>query len=164
MGMEIKRNSWVQFCKKFNASNQLRPATVSIAHKGEDAVGTHENTPFMGLTLTKKGRLIDGIELFAGSFDPDHLVKPIATVKEPSRIVLEKRTDGTDDRLVIEGKDGTVASVALTDTNVPDQRQAFVEKVAYSMYERRGHTHGNDVNDWLEAERRVTETELQFVK
>jgi hypothetical protein len=32
------------------------------------------------------------------------------------------------------------------------------------MYEQRGFTPGNDVEDWLEAERKVKEIELQFVR
>ncbi|MFZ5979096.1 MAG: DUF2934 domain-containing protein [Candidatus Zixiibacteriota bacterium] len=38
-----------------------------------------------------------------------------------------------------------------------------MEKVAYSMYEKRGYTPGNQETDWLEAERIVRETEAQFV-
>ena len=30
-----------------------------------------------------------------------------------------------------------------------------IAAVAYALYEQRGATHGNDIDDWLEAERRV---------
>ena len=81
---EIKRNTWARFCKKFNAGNQLRPATVSVRRRGRDEAAVHDNTPFMGLTLLKNSRQIDAIELFAGHSDPDHLAEPVVTVREPS--------------------------------------------------------------------------------
>ena len=163
MGTEIKRNTWSRFCKKFNTTNQLRWATVSVKARGENETAISQDQPFMGIAITKKGRLIDGIELFAARYNPERLAEPVVTVKEPARLVLEKSPDGTDNRLMIQSKDGSVASVALTGETGPQQRQAFVEKLAYSMYERRGCTHGDHVHDWLEAERRVKETELQFV-
>lgn len=33
--------------------------------------------------------------------------------------------------------------------------QQKIEKKAYELYEQRGGAHGNDLNDWLEAERIV---------
>lgn len=32
-----------------------------------------------------------------------------------------------------------------------------IEKKAYELFEQRGYSHGNDVNDWLEAERIVNQ-------
>ena len=36
-----------------------------------------------------------------------------------------------------------------------DEFIARVRMKAYEMYEKRGYTHGKDLNDWLEAERIV---------
>ena len=82
----------------------------------------------------------------------------------PVRIVLEKDRDGMDNCLSVEGKDGTVAKIVLSGQKVARQYHSLIEKLAYSMYEHRGFTPGNDVEDWLEAERKVKEIELQFVQ
>lgn len=33
-----------------------------------------------------------------------------------------------------------------------EQREAMIREAAYFRYERRGHTHGSDLDDWLAAE------------
>ncbi len=164
MMTEIKRNNWSRFCKKFNATNQFRPVTVSVRQSGRNDVTINENTPFMGLAIARKGRAIDAVELFTGRIDAEHLAEPVVSVRQPARILLDRSDDGTDYSLTVEAKDGTRASVTLSEPDTPQQRQRFVEKVAYSMFVRRGQNHGNDVSDWLEAERRVMETKLQFVQ
>lgn len=35
----------------------------------------------------------------------------------------------------------------------PQVTQGLIQKKAYELYEKRGHSHGNDWDDWLEAER-----------
>jgi hypothetical protein len=37
----------------------------------------------------------------------------------------------------------------------PEDFYSMVEKKAYELYEKRGHSHGKDIADWLEAERLV---------
>ena len=164
MAIEIKRNSWSRFCRKFNETNQLRHAMVRVKHRDDNEVEIDRGSPFMGIAITKKGRLIDGVELFTGQYDPDKLTEPLVAVKEPVRIVLEKDRDGMDNCLSVESKDGSVAKIVLSGEKVARQYHSLIEKLAYSMYERRGFTPGNDVEDWLEAERKVKEVELQFVQ
>ena len=164
MVTEIKRNNWSRFCGKFNETNQLRHATVRVKHRDDNEVEIDRGSPFMGIAITKKGRLIDGVELFTGQYDPDKLTEPLVAVKEPVRIVLEKDRDGMDNCLSVESKDGSVAKIVLSGEKVARQYHSLIEKLAYSMYERRGFTPGNDVEDWLEAERKVKEIELQFVR
>lgn len=36
-----------------------------------------------------------------------------------------------------------------------DELNQMIEKKAYELYEKRGSVHGNDVEDWAEAERIV---------
>jgi len=164
MATEIKRNNWSRFCKKFNESNQLRHATVRVKHRDDNEVEIDRDSPFMGIAITKKGRLIDGVELFTDQYDPDKLTEPLVAVKEPVRIVMEKDRDGMDNCLTVVGKDDTVAKVVLSGQKVAKQYHSLIEKLAYSMYERRGFTPGNDVEDWLKAERKVKEIELQFIR
>ncbi len=161
---QIKRNNWSRFCKKFNITNQLRNATVSVKHEGGNEVEINQNSPFLGISIAKKGRLIDAVDLFTGQYDPEKLTEPVVSVKQPVKMVLEKDNDDKDNRLTVESKDGTMAQVILCGEKVADQRKVFVEKVAYSMYEQRGFTSGGDVDDWLEAERRIREIELQLVQ
>ena len=163
MATEIKRSNWSRFCKKFNETNQLRHATVRVKLRGENEIEIDQNSPFMGVNIAKKGRLIDSVELFTGQRDLYKLTEPVAAIKEPARIMLEKDSNGMDNSLTIEGKDGTVARVVLSGEKIAGQYHSLIEKLAYSMYERRGFTPGNDVEDWLEAEKRVKEIELQFV-
>ncbi len=164
MGVEIKRNGWSRFCKKFNETNQLRHAAVRVKHRDDGEVAIDRGSPFMGIAIAKKGRLIDGVELFTGQSDPDKLTEPLVVVKEPVRITLEKDHNDMDNCLSVEGKDGTVAEVVLSGEKVAGQYHSLIQKLAYSMYERRGFTPGNDVEDWLEAEKKVREVELQFVR
>ena len=37
----------------------------------------------------------------------------------------------------------------------PQDLQKRIEEKAYELYERRGYSHGNDLADWLEAERMI---------
>jgi hypothetical protein len=164
MATEVKKNTWSRFCKKFNQTNQYRPAKVTVKRRGQSEVDIDQNLLFMGLTLGKKGKLIDSIELFTAHYDPERLTEPIASLKQPVRLLIEKDADERDNSLWIEGKDGTVVKVDLSGEKTPLQQQMFVEKVAYALSERRGFAPGGDIDDWLEAERKVKETELQFVE
>lgn len=164
MATEIKRNSWSRFCKKFNVTNQYRQSTMSVKRRNKSDVVINQGSPFMGVTITKKGRLIEGIELLTCQNDPEKLTEPIVTVKQPVKVALEKDASGKDNRLSIEGKDGTVADVVLSGEKDPQQYHSFVEKVAYSICERRGFTSGSDLDDWVEAERKIKEAELQLIR
>ncbi len=42
------------------------------------------------------------------------------------------------------------------DVNSPEIRQ-LIEKKAYDLFEQRGYTNGNDLQDWLEAEQIVVQ-------
>ncbi len=159
---EIKRNTWSRFCKKFNVDNQFRQATIQVKDNRQN-VTVNQEVPFLGIAVTKKGRFIDSIDLFTGQYDPDKLSKPFVRINQPVRILLEKKEDGLDSCLSVESKDGTIAQIELVGQKDPQQYYTIVEKVAYSMYERRGYQPGNEVNDWLEAERKVKEVEQLLV-
>ncbi len=44
------------------------------------------------------------------------------------------------------------------------QRQEEIRRLAYEIFERRGRVHGRDLDDWLEAERIVTEGDTEQKK
>jgi len=163
MDKEIKRNTWSRFCRKFTADNRYRPTKMRIKERsdGEMAMEMH---PFMGIALAKKGRLIDAVQLYTGRWDPQGVAEPVVTVKEPAMIRLEKDKTGRDSRLRIRGKDGTEVMLNMDGEKDLHQARELIEKVAYTMYERRGHAPGNDLDDWFEAEHRVREAEMQLAQ
>ena len=163
MATEIKRSNWARFCRRFNTSNRYRRASVSLKQKGRGEIRLNDASAFMGITITKKGRFIDGIDLFTAQPDPDQLTHPAVSIKQPTRITVEEAGQGSSSVILIHGQDGTIARVDLSGQPDPDQHQTMVEKLAYSYYERRGRTGGQDVDDWLEAERKVQAIEEQMV-
>jgi len=162
MKKEIKRNTWAKFFRKFSAENMLREANISFKDEARNQIDFSGEYPLMGLTLEKKGRLIDGIMLHAGMTIPEKLTHPILSIKDPKTVVLEKTKDGSDARLQVRTKNGGIATIELNGDSDGDRVGDFVRKVAYSMYERRGYTHGDHVGDWIEAEKKVREVEQQF--
>ena len=160
MKKEIKRNTWAKFCRKFSADNMFRDINISFNDRTNNDVELSGEYPLMGLTLEKKGRLIDGIMLHTGQATPEKLTQPVFSIKEPDKVVVEKTKDGTDLRLQVQTKTGGVATIELNGAG--NRYQDFVREVAYSMYERRGYSHGNDMNDWLEAEKKVREAGQMF--
>ncbi len=162
MTKQIKRSSWSRFCKQFSASNQFRPAQVKVKKtKGRKIIDATECFPLLGMTLAKKGRLIDGIQLYAGRADVDSPAEPVLTIKDPAEVILEQGASGHDSLLKIKSKDGLEATVEIRQAE--DLYQELLEKVAYSLYERRGASHGDDHNDWYEAERKLGEARRQFI-
>lgn len=163
MDKEIRRNDWSRFCKKFNADNQFRPTRMSIKRRSE-GTSAMEMSPFMGIALSKKGRLIDGVRFYTGRWNPENVAEPVMTVTEPASMKVEKDKEGRDVRLRIKGKDGTEVQLELMGDKDDGRTREFIEKVAYAMYERRGHRIGNDWDDWFEAEHKVREAETQLTK
>lgn len=47
------------------------------------------------------------------------------------------------------------ASQTDDDRRHPDQAQPMIAQRAYELYEQRGHAHGHDLEDWLEAEQQI---------
>ncbi len=162
---EIKRNSWAKFLRQFNAANQYRHAELNIIdeRKREKKTIPLEDRPFLGMVLEKRGRFIDGIQLMTANDDPEHLAEPVVTLKDPAKIILEKDAQGRDMTVTVVSSDGIKASLELGshDEQLPVQ---LVQKVAYNLYERRGFEHGHDREDWLTAEQKVKDTELNFVR
>ena len=99
--------------------------------------------------------------MFVGQEDPEWFNRPIAAVKRPVRMMLQKDDQGIDTHLSVEGEDGTVVRVELFGEKAPDQPQQMIAKLAYALYERRGFTSGNDLEDWLAAEMQIRQIEQQ---
>ncbi len=55
-----------------------------------------------------------------------------------------------------KGRTGKPGSAKRVETSIETRfLQDQMEKTAYGLFEQRGHTHGYDVADWLEAEKIV---------
>lgn len=163
MDKEIKRNSWLHFCKKFSSDNQYREITIKFIDRHKKIVNVIEHQPLLGLSLTKKGRLIDGFQLYSEWGHVERVAAPVAAIKEPKRVKVGLDQNGREHILMIESEDGSRIDIELYGDRDENRQRGLVEKVAYSMYEKRGYTPGNQETDWLEAERIVRETEAQFV-
>ena len=162
MTKEIKRNIWSKFCRQFSMTNQYRQTNILVCHKENKGKVKTTTYPLLGMSLLKKGRLIDGIRFCSGSWDSDRMTEPVAELKSPNKMILEQDKNGRDKRLTIETKDKARVCIEMQGDRDNDQYYNYIEKIAYSLYERRGYDRGNDQGDWYEAEKRVKETEATF--
>jgi Protein of unknown function (DUF2934) len=159
MVKEISRSSWSKFCKNFSATNQYRLANVSIIDRSKGESRLFNELALLGIGLEKKGKTIDGVQLFAGRWDPEKMLEPVMSIKQPTKIVVDQDDRGFDRMLRVQAKDGTEARIELYGEKNPEK---LVEKVAYSIFEKRGYAYGDDMHDWLEAEKIVREAEEQL--
>lgn len=164
MMKEVKRNGWSRFCKKFSSDNQYRTARLSRGSDTGFEVYLGASYPFLGILIEKKGRLIDGIQLVAGRGDYDMVLDPVASLKDPSKMVIHTDEQGQDSCLEIHSKDGELFRLDLEGGKERSHYYALVEKVAYNLFERRGAASGSDWNDWLAAENKVKEAEAQITE
>lgn len=156
---EVARSSWARFCKQFSAQNQYRPAAI-VTGDGQVELGPQH--PLLGVSLTKKGRLIDGIQIVAAGSDADQIAEPVFELKEPGKIVVEKDKQGRPLRVEFQGQNSSGIKLELLGDPDGDAKQALVEKIAYNLHERRGQTHGAHFDDWVEAERRLQAAESRL--
>ncbi len=162
MTTEIRRNSWSRFCRTFSENNQYRHTSVVLAESSRKRVPVAECIPFVGLALEKKGRFIDGFKLYAFSRDQETHAEPIVTIKQPSQVLLERDRQGRDTRLHIKAKDGTEAVVELLGRRDDENSSHFAQEIAYALFEQRGYDHGRHLDDWYEAEQRLTRLRERF--
>jgi hypothetical protein len=163
MTKEIKRNSWSRFVKKFTSDNQYRQMTINTTDRKNQVSQTMNDSAFFGLELEKNGRLIDGFRLYTNRYDPENIPQPVISLKKPQTVKLEKDERGADNRLIVKTKEGIEATITLTGEKEEWRQRELVEKVAYSIYERRGQSHGGDRDDWQVAESLIRQAEEKFV-
>lgn len=159
---KVAKSGWGRFAMQFTASNLYRPAIMAVNYDDENEAAYRQALPFIGITIAKKGKAPNALELSAKQYDPDSLVERLVTIKHPVKLIIERDETGTDQRLVIENEDGAVTVVTFTGEASPEHYRAVVERVAYNLYRQRGETVGGELDDWLEAERTVRMAEFQF--
>ena len=155
MAQEIKRTIWSRFCKRFSTVNRYRQTTLEINGVADPATFSVE--PFLGIALTKNGRRIDGVQFFAGNPEPEKVIEPVLTIKDPSQILLEKDDGGRDLKLRIRASDGSEAVLQVNGEPENARAKFLTENMAYRLFERRGRQFGNDWDDWFAAEQKVRE-------
>ena len=75
-------------------------------------------------------------------------------------------TLGRRGKIVVVGthdNGGTTVRIELFGDKTEETERSLVQQVAYSIYERRGYTDGNDMGDWFEAEQKVRQAEKQLI-
>lgn len=160
---EIRRNVWAKFLRQFNAANQYRHIILHTMNNGNEKHIAIDDNPFLGMSLRKKGRTIDGIQLFAGQADSENVTWPVAAIDNPERILIEKDDEGFDRQVTVLSNDGPELRIELGQKNDWKSNE-LIRKTAYSIYEKRGYLHGWDVDDWLNAEDKIKNSELMFIK
>ncbi|MFH1699155.1 MAG: DUF2934 domain-containing protein [Candidatus Zixiibacteriota bacterium] len=120
--------------------------------------------PFLGIKPCRKGRFINGIQLFRASWDPNNLALPEVTLPDPDTIQIDTREDNSKLTLQIKSKNGAELMLEISGEQDKSKIGWVVEKVAYSLYENRGAENGRDTDDWIEAEKRLQYTEESMIK
>jgi hypothetical protein len=159
---EIKRNNWSRFVRKFTSDNKYRQISIHAIDKKANNSLSMDDTAFFGLELEKKGRIIDGFRLYTNQYDPYNIPRPVISLKQPEKVTLEKDDRGLDNCLMVKTKEGIEAKISLVGEPAPWRQHELVEKIAYSIYERRGRMDGNDWGDWLAAETLIRQAEEKF--
>jgi hypothetical protein len=158
MVKEIKRSSWARFCRRFNLENQYRNAKITLQdiHQNRETIPLE---PFLGIKPSKKGRFINGIQLFTASWDPNNLAIPKVTLPNPDAIQMEIQENASVLTLQVKSKNGSRLRLEISGDQDKSKTGMVVEKVAYSLYQERGFENGRDIDDWFEAEKRLQSTE-----
>lgn len=158
MVKEIKRSNWARFCRRFNLENQYRKAKIMLQdiHNSRETILIE---PFLGIKPSKKGRFINGIQLFSASWDPNNLAIPEVTLPDPDVIQIEIQENESILALRVKSKNGSSLRLELSGDQDKSKIGTVVEKVAYSLYQQRGFENGRDFDDWIEAEKKLQSTE-----
>ena len=150
MTKNIRRKDWAGFCREFNDRNRFRTFKAGDPRKKEFAEAL-----FIGVSLLKKGRKIEGLGLYAGCDRPDQPAELVAKVIEPDKIVLDRDDSGNDQKLEIVAGNGAKLAIELSGQADIAPAEPLLQRLAHNIYESRGRTDGGDQNDWFEARKRL---------
>ena len=103
---EIQQEQWQAYLDGFSTRNSGRMADLQILSEELGTQTEAEMLPFEGITLETKGFLASSVEIMLGgtaSADNRNLTH---TVTKVQRIVPKIGSDGRDDALEIEARDG----------------------------------------------------------
>jgi len=106
---EIKRNVWSKFLREFSVENKNSHISARVVDYHKKNGAWISETPFKGLKLNKRGKLIDGVNLFAGEVNDINSEQEVLKIRFPEKIVLEKNSDGTPKKIEIHTNNDQVA-------------------------------------------------------
>ncbi len=156
----ILKKEWPDFVKDFSRQNQFRRVTLLL---GDDVLVGSPGLPLAGVTYDPEDRKL---EVYLGISDSGDPVRAFHSVEVPRAIYLIKDDDAPNPvvGLQIQGAPKTRMSfVYLQDSDPDEARFQWIANVAFSIYEARGKTPGDDQADWFQAEALVNEVASRFV-
>ena len=88
--------------------------------------------------------------------DSEKGVGPSANSRKP-KAVTAKKPERTPSTRTAKRTGGPKKGAAIAKHKPPTSEEVYakVSKLAFELYERRGWDHGQDLSDWLDAERQV---------
>lgn len=156
----ILKKEWPDFIREFNRQNQFRRATVLL---GDEVLVGSPGLPLAGLTYDPEGRRM---EVCLGVSNPQDPVRVFHSVEVPRAVYLLQDDDAPNPvvGLQIQGAPKSRMSfIYLQDVNPDGARLQWIANVAFSIYEAKGKTQGDDQADWYQAEALVNEVASRFV-
>ncbi len=156
----ILKKEWPDFIKEFNRQNQFRRVTVSL---GDEVLVGNPGLPLVGITYDPDARML---EVSLGVSDPEDPVRTFHSVEVPRAIYLIKDDEAANPvaGLQIQGAPKTsMTYVYFQDSQPEDARLQWIANMAFSLFERRGKTPGDDQADWYQAEKLVGEAANRFI-
>jgi hypothetical protein len=83
-------------------------------------------------------------------------IKPAKKQMDTNRSSMPKPAANTTGSLAAAS--GSMNNTSARPTMTPEQWNEAVQKKAYELFEQRGYTQGNDLDDWFEAEKLVKQS------
>ncbi|MBA2848224.1 DUF2934 domain-containing protein [Thermosulfuriphilus ammonigenes] len=152
----ILKKEWKNFLKEFNGANQFRPVRLLV-----DEHLVAENLPFMGIAYEEKTKTV---EFYVGGMDADHIDHLIHSLRSP-RAIYALKEDGRLLGLEVQSAKDPKAAVEFIGEPEEAQRtkHELIQKIAYSLYEKRGREAGREKEDWYQAEELVAKMAKRFI-
>ncbi|WP_456434037.1 DUF2934 domain-containing protein [Thermosulfuriphilus sp.] len=152
----ILKKDWPEFLRGFNAENQFRPVRLLV-----DEHLMAEGLPFMGIVHEEKNKTV---EFYVGGTDADHVEHLIHSLRSP-RAIYALKEDGRILGLEVQSARDPKAAIEFIGGAEEAKRvkRELIEKIAYSIYEKRGREAGRDQEDWFRAEELVTKIAKRFI-
>jgi hypothetical protein len=107
----LKPDEWVRFFNAFSRRYRGRPVTVRLLGRDgddEQSQTVANRMRLVGIAAERINDEVTAIEIIVGDSPEGHMTH---VVREPSRVRVAQVTDGTDEVLLIDAKDGPTRGV-----------------------------------------------------
>jgi hypothetical protein len=115
---QISHSKWSEFLDDFSQTHEEWLVTIEVrgTEAPEDSDVLLREAPFWGLSLAEETGMSGSIAVAAGEDRERHVTH---IIPEPSRISVERGSDGTERALHIEARDGTTTIVWFEEGGPP---------------------------------------------